>query len=36
MQKNMMMTELTEIVGDTDWIETCISDYGNNRRRSIA
>lgn len=29
-------SKLTEIVGDTDWIETCISDYGNNRRKYTA
>lgn len=29
-------SKLTEIVGDTGWIETCVSDYGNNRRKYTA
>lgn len=29
-------SKLTEIVGDTSWIETCVSDYENNRRKYTA
>lgn len=29
-------SKLIEIVGDTSWIKTCISDYGNNRRKYTA